>query len=131
MIGIAVISGGYKSPAARVRLTENLTNYRGRSAGLGLKSTLGIVWACLCSRNVTHDSSRLTHAQRPPKYRQNGPSSREMLPLLQEQGMNNSAYRRRPPMNTRIHQERKRWRKWGERRGKDEAREHTTDCHGR
>jgi hypothetical protein len=47
VIIVAVISGGYKSPAARVRLPHNLTNCGGRSAALGLKSTLGIVWACL------------------------------------------------------------------------------------
>ena len=46
VIVMAVISGGYKSPDARVCLPHNLTNCRGRSAALGLKSTLGIVWAC-------------------------------------------------------------------------------------
>jgi hypothetical protein len=53
-----------------------------------------------------------------------------MLPLLQEQGTKNSTYRRLP-MNTLEELERKRWSKWGERRGKHEdQKEHTTDYDG-
>jgi hypothetical protein len=73
---------------------------------------------------------RATH--RPPKYRQNGPSSREMLPLLQEQGKEYSACRRTPIRNAGGSGAQKMTELECAARetDNDDEREHATDCDG-